>query len=63
MTEEVLKLMKRSKRKCNLPETDDRKEYVKKSFKFFLEQNVKKDSRNDSKGAVFAEQLTWPTRT
>ena len=48
--------VKSSKRKPNLLETDDGKEYVNKIFNEFLNNNkIKRYSRYTDKGAVFAE--------
>ena len=44
-----------TKRKPNLLETDDGKEYVNKSFnEFLINHNFKRYSRNTALGAVFA---------
>ena len=49
---------KTSRRKPNLLETDDGKEYVNKVFnKFLNNNNIKRFSRYTDKGAVFAERF------
>ena len=52
-----------SKRKPNLIETDDGKEFANKIFESYLSsQNIKRYSRYTSKGAVFAERLNRTIR-
>ena len=52
------KIIKTSRRKPNLLETDDGKEYVDKIFNEFLNNhNIKRYSRNTAPGAVFAERF------
>ena len=56
-------IIKISKRKPNLLETDDGKEYVKKTFNEFLNQhNIKRYSRNTALGAVIAERFNRTLR-
>ena len=56
ITDAFLQIVKTSKRKPNLSETDDGKEYVNKIFNEFLNNNnIKRYSRYTDKGAVFAE--------
>ena len=51
-------IVKSSKRKPNLLETDDGKEYVNENFNEFLNNhNIKRYSRNTALGAVFAERF------
>ena len=58
ITDAFSQIVKKSKRKPNLLETDDGKEYVNKIFKDFLTNNTfKRYSRNTSFGAVFAERF------
>ena len=48
-------VIKTSKPKTNLLETDNGAKYVSKIFKFFLKQNkIKRHSRCTSRGAVFS---------
>ena len=52
-----------SKRKPNLIETDDGKEFANKIFESYLKsQNIKRYSRYTSKGAVFAERFNRTIR-
>ena len=52
-----------SKRKPNLIETDDGKEFANKIFETYLKsQNIKRYSRSTSKGAVFAERFNRTIR-
>ena len=52
-----------SKRKPNLIETDDGKEFANKIFETYLKsQNIKRYSRYTSKGAVFAERFNRTIR-
>ena len=56
ITDAFSQIIKTSKRKPNLLETDDGKEYVNKIFNEFLNNNkIKRYSRYTDKGAVFAE--------
>ena len=56
-------IIKTSKRKPNLLETDDGKEYVKKTFNEFLNKhNIKRYSRNTALGAVIAERFNRTLR-
>ena len=56
-------IIKTSKRKPNLLETDDGKEYVNKIFNDFLNNhNIERYSRYTDKGAVFAEQFNRTIR-
>ena len=56
-------IIKTSKRKPNLLETDDGKEHVNKIFSEFLETNmIKRYSRYTDKGAVFAERFNRTIR-
>ena len=51
-------VVKTSKRKPNLLENDDGKEYVNKNFNEFLNShNIKRYSRNTALGAVFVERF------
>ena len=54
-TDAFSQTIKKSRRKPNLLETDDGKEYVNKIFSEFLNNhNIKRSSRNTALGAVFA---------
>ena len=56
-------IIKTSRRKPNLLETDDVKEYVNKTFNEFLNNhNIKRYSRNTALGAVFAERFNRTLR-
>ena len=56
ITDAFSQIVNSSKRKPNLLETDDGKEYVKKIFNEVLNNNnIKRYSRNTSFGSVFAE--------
>ena len=56
-------IIKTSRRKPNLLETDDDKEYVDKIFSEFLNShNIKRYSRNKALGAVFAERFNRTVR-
>ena len=56
-------IIKTSRRKTNLLETDDAKEYVNKIFnEFSNNHNIKRYSRNTALGAVFAERLNRTIR-
>ena len=56
-------IIKTSRRKPNLLETDDGKEYVNKIFNEFLNNNnIKRYSRYTDKGAVFAERFNRTIR-
>ena len=58
ITDAFSKIVKSSKRKPNLLETDDGKEYVNKIFNEFLNNmKIKRYSRYTDKGAVFAERF------
>ena len=63
ITDEVSNLINESKRKPNLIETDDGKEFVNKTFNDFLKPNdIKRYSRYTNKGAVFAERFNRTIR-
>ena len=63
ITDAFSQSVKSSKRKPNLLETDDGKEYVNKIFNEFLNKhNIKKYSRNITLGAVFAERFSRTIR-
>ena len=56
-------ILKSSKRKLNLIETDDGSEFVNKIFTILLiTKNIKRYSRNTSLGSVFAERFYRTTR-
>ena len=56
ITDAFSQIIKTSKRKPNLLETDDGKEYVNKIFnEFLINHNIKRCSRNTALGAVYAE--------
>ena len=56
-------IIKSPRRKPNLLETDDGKEYVNKIFNEFLNNNnIKRYSRNTALRAVFAERFNRTTR-
>ena len=58
ITDAFSQIIKTSKRKPNLLETDDGKEYVNGNFNEFLNNNnIKRYSRYTDKGAVFAERF------
>ena len=58
ITDAFSQIIKTSRRKPNLLETDDGKEYVNKIFYEFLNKhNIKRYSRNTALRAVFAERL------
>ena len=58
ITDAFSQIIKTSRRKPNLLETDDGKEYVNKIFSEFLNNhNIKRYSRNTALGAVFAERF------
>ena len=58
ITEAFPQIVKTSKRKPNLFETDDGKKYVNKMFSDFLQQkNLNRYSRHTDKRAVFAERF------
>ena len=58
ITDAFSQIVKTSRRKPNLLEKDDSKEYVKKIFNEFLNSNnIKRYSRITSFGAVFAERF------
>ena len=63
ITDAFSQIIKTSRRKPNLLETDDGKEYVKKIFSEFLnDHNIKRYSRNTALGAVFSERLNRTLR-
>ena len=63
ITDAFSQIIKTSKRKPNLLETDDGKEYVNKIFNDFLNNNkIKRYSRYTDKGAVFAERFNRTIR-
>ena len=63
ITDAFSQIVKSSKRKPNLLETDDGKEYVNKIFNEFLNNNkIKRYSRYTDKGAVFAERFNRTLR-
>ena len=63
ITDAFSQIIKTSRRKPNLLETDDGKEYVNKIFNEFLNnQNIKRYSRNTALGAVFAERFNRTIR-
>ena len=63
ITDAFSQIIKTSKRKPNLLETDDGKEYVNKIFnEFLINHNVKRYSRNTTQGAVFAERFNRTIR-
>ena len=58
ITDAFSQIVKSSKRKPNLLETDDGKEFVNKSFnEFSNNHNIKRYSRKTALGAVFAERF------
>ena len=58
ITDAFAQIVKSSKRKANLLETDDGKESVAKIFNEFLSKhNIERYSRNTALGAVFAERF------
>ena len=62
-TDAFSQIIKTSRRKPNLLETDDGKEYVNKIFNEFLNTNkIKRYSRYTDKGAVFAERFNRTIR-
>ena len=63
ITDAFSQIIKTSRRKPNLLETDDGKEYVNKIFNEFLNSNdFKRCSRYSDKGAVFAERFNRTIR-
>ena len=63
ITDAFSQIIKTSRRKPNLLETDDGKEYVNKTFnEFLINHNIKRSSRNTSLGAVFAERFNRTVR-
>ena len=63
ITDAFSQIIKTSRRKPNLLETDDGKEYVNKLFNDFLNNNnIKRYSRYTDKGAVFAERFNRTIR-
>ena len=62
-TDAFSQIIKTSRRKPNLLETDDGKEYVNKIFsEFLINHNNKRCSRNTTLGAVFAERFNRTIR-
>ena len=58
ITNAFSQIMKTSRRKANLPETDDGKEYVNKIFSESLNNhNIKSYSRTTARGAVFCRTI------
>ena len=63
ITEAFSQIIKTSRRKPNLLETDDGKEYLNKNFNDLLDtNNIKRYSRNTALGAVFAERFNRTIR-
>ena len=63
ITDAFSQVFKTSRRKPNLLETDDGKEYVNKIFNEFLSNhNIKRYSRNTALGAVFVERFSRTIR-
>ena len=63
ITDAFSQIIKTSRRKPNLLETDDGKEYVNKNFSEFLNnQNIKRYSTNTALGAVFDERFNRTLR-
>ena len=63
ITDAFSQIIKSSRRKPNLLETDDGKEFVNKIFNEFLnDHNIKTYSRYTDKGAVFAERFNRTVR-
>ena len=63
ITDAFSQIIKTSRRKSNLLETDDGKEFVNKIFNEFLNNNkIKRYSRYTDKGAVFAERFNKTIR-
>ena len=63
LTDAFSQIIKTSRRKPNLLETHDGKEYVNKIFSEFLNNhNIKRYSRNTALGAVFAERFNRTLR-
>ena len=63
ITDAFSQIVKSSKRKPNLLETDDGKEYVNKIFnEFLINHNIKRYSRNTALGAVFAARFNRTIR-
>ena len=63
ITDAISQNIKTSRRKPNLLETDDGKEYVNEiSNEFVNNHNIKKYSRNTALGAVFAERFNRTIR-
>ena len=63
ITDAFSQIIKTSKRKPNLLETDDGKEYVNKIFnEFLINHNIKRYSRNTALGAVYAERFNRTIR-
>ena len=63
ITDAFSQIIKTSRRKPNLLETDDGREYVNNIFNEFLDNhNIKRYSRNTALGAVFAERFNRTIR-
>ena len=63
ITDAFSQILKTSRRKPHLLETDDGKEYVNEIFNEFLNNhNIKRYSRNTALGAVFAERFNRTIR-
>ena len=63
ITDGISEIIRSSKRKPHLLETDDGKEYVNKNFYEYLNNNnIKRYSRYTEKGALFAERLNRSIR-
>ena len=63
ITDAVSQIINISRRKPNLLETDDGKEYVNKNFNEFLNNhNIKRYSRNTALGAVFPKRFNRTIR-
>ena len=62
-TDSFSQIIKTSRRKPNLLETDDGQEYVEKIFsEFLINQNITRYSRNTALGAVFAGRVSRTIR-
>ena len=58
ITDAFSQIIKKSRRKPNLLETDDSKEYANKFFdEILIKLHIKRYSRNTALGAVFAEKF------
>ena len=63
ITDAYSQIIQTSRRKPNLLETDDGKEYGNKIFnEFLINHNIKRYSRNTAPGAVFAERIIRTTK-